>query len=442
MATGRITKRAVDAIALPPAGKRAYLWDDTLKGFGCMVTDTGTRSYLVQYRIGGRDSATRRVTIGKHGSPWTPDTARDRAAELLEQVRRKVDPFDAERERLAVSRAEKEAKTREEQALAKLAFNVVATEYIEQDAKKNLRRWGEQEAIIERDLAPAFGGTPLPSISADDINDQLAKVARRSSSAALKAYVALRAVYAFAHVEHRKLFPKSASVLGQVVRPEAGGQRDRHLTSAEMKLMWEASKVVGWPFGPIYQLLLLTGMRLREVAEGRWSEIDLTEARWNIPGERSKNGKPHWVHLSSPALSIIKDLPRLGECELMFTTNGETAVSGFSRAKSRLDKAMLDILRNETTDAGTDPAKAKVNPFVIHDTRRTFARGCQRLGQPPEVVERLLGHITDIESGLKGVYQTYQFEPERMDATEKWANELLRIVNGGKPKVIQLRGAA
>jgi hypothetical protein len=96
MSTGRVTKRAVEALAVPAQGKREHLWDDTLKGFGVMVTDRGARSYLVQYRIGGRGSPTRRVTIGKHGSPWTAERARDRAVELLEQVRRKVDPFAPE----------------------------------------------------------------------------------------------------------------------------------------------------------------------------------------------------------------------------------------------------------------------------------------------------------------------------------------------------------
>jgi hypothetical protein len=93
MATGKVTKRAVEAVPVPAQGKREHLWDDTLKGFGVMVTDRGARSYLVQYRVGGRGSPTRRVTIGKHGSPWTAERARARAAELLEQVRRKVDPF-------------------------------------------------------------------------------------------------------------------------------------------------------------------------------------------------------------------------------------------------------------------------------------------------------------------------------------------------------------
>ena len=444
MAIGKITKRAVDAVPAPATGKRNYLWDDTLKGFGVMVTDAGARSYLVQYRVGGRGSPTRRVTIGKHGSPWTPDGARDRAAELLEQVRRKVDPFDAERAVVAAAKEEAKAKERAVAELTKLAFSTVADAYVER-AKKKLRRWQEQERIIERDLKPAFGETPLTSITADDINDQLAKVAERGTSPALKAYVALRAVFAHAHESHRKLFPKSASPFDQVSRPEGGGERIRYLTDAELKVMWEATNVLGWPFGPIYRLLLLTGMRLREVAEGHWSEIDLTEKRWNVPAERTKNGLPHWVHLSPEAVAIIKELPRVAGKEgsdFIFTTTGETGVSGFSRAKSRLDKAMLAIMQDDARDRDDDPAALTLSSFVIHDTRRTIARGCQRFGTSPEVTERMLGHVGEVERGLKGTYQVYKHEPERIAATNRWAKELGKAVTGSTVRVVKLRGAA
>ena len=104
LAIGKITKRAVDAVEKPASG-RMFLWDDALKGFGLMVTHKGARSYILQYRIGGRGSPTKRATIGQHGNPWTAEQARDRAEELLSMVRRKIDPIEAGRERLAAERA-------------------------------------------------------------------------------------------------------------------------------------------------------------------------------------------------------------------------------------------------------------------------------------------------------------------------------------------------
>ena len=156
VATGKITKRSVEAVPIPPKGKRAHLWDDTLKGFGVMVTDKGVRSYIIQYRLWGRVSPSRRVTIGKHGSPYTAEKARDRAAELLEQVRRKVDPFDALK---AEQLAGEKQKGDEKVLLAirqRLAFSRIAARFVD-DAKKRLRTWREIESVINRDLLPAFG---------------------------------------------------------------------------------------------------------------------------------------------------------------------------------------------------------------------------------------------------------------------------------------------
>lgn len=440
MATGKITKRAVESIPLPLANKRAYLWDDTLKGFGVMVTDRGARSYLIQYRLDGRASPTRRVTIGKHGSPWTAEMARDRAAELLEQVRRKVDPFDAAKALLADQRREREDREREQAKLAKLAFSVIAADYVTA-SKKTLRRWQEQERIIERDLAPCFNETPLPSISADDINECIAKAGERASSASLKAYSALRSIFAHAHANHRRLFPASASPFGDVARPQGGGKRSDFIANSELRLMWLACDDLGWPFGSMYRLLLLTGLRLREVAEGRWSEIDLDGGNWLIPKERMKNGEPHWVALSPQAVEIIKALPRIDKCDLMFSTNGETPVSGFSRAKARLDAAMLKIAKKETEKAGGEPDDVKLPAFVVHDTRRTVARGCQIDAVGPEVIERMLGHVTHTKSGLKGVYQVFEFEDERRAAFAKWGQRLAAITSGGA-NVVQLREVA
>ena len=93
MAKGRITKRAVDATE--PSENDTYLWDTDLSGFGLKVTPAGGKAYLVQYRLGGRKGRTRRVTIGRHGSPWTPESARKEAKRLLGEVGAGRDPAEA-----------------------------------------------------------------------------------------------------------------------------------------------------------------------------------------------------------------------------------------------------------------------------------------------------------------------------------------------------------
>jgi hypothetical protein len=97
MATGKITKRAVDALA--STGKTDFLWDDELRGFGVRITANGVKSYVYQYRLGGREASKKRATIGRHGSPWTPATARIEAERLAHAVGQGVDPAERDRER-------------------------------------------------------------------------------------------------------------------------------------------------------------------------------------------------------------------------------------------------------------------------------------------------------------------------------------------------------
>src|SRR5207302_8947972 len=90
---GKITKRSVDALRSNANGAECVLWDNEVKGFGVRAQRGGSKSYIVHYRAGtGRGAPIRKVTIGKHGSPWTPDTARREAKRLLGHVENGADP--------------------------------------------------------------------------------------------------------------------------------------------------------------------------------------------------------------------------------------------------------------------------------------------------------------------------------------------------------------
>jgi hypothetical protein len=146
--------------------------------------------------------------------------------------------------------------------------------------------------------------------------------------------------------------------------------RDRALTDAEIRIFWAGCEKLGWPFGPMFKLLLLTAQRRDEVGRMEWTEIGSHEKRvWTIPREKAKNDRAHEVHLSELAIEIIEELPKVSRqradgsglepSPFVFTTNGERPVSGFSKAKARLDENMVQLLRAELEEAGTDPEKAK-----------------------------------------------------------------------------------
>jgi hypothetical protein len=154
MATGYITKRAVDA--LKPGSGQSFFWDagdGAIKGFGVRVTPAGVKSYVYQYRLGGRGAAARRYTIGRHGE-FTPETARVRAVELAELVRRKIDPIAAET-------GEREARDAKAQKDRDLAFTSYAARFLQMHVRPNTPdSFGFSESILRLHVSPVLDGVP------------------------------------------------------------------------------------------------------------------------------------------------------------------------------------------------------------------------------------------------------------------------------------------
>ena len=176
---------------------------------------------------------------------------------------------------------------------------------------------------------------------------------------------------------------------------------------------------VGWPFGAIFKLLLLTAQRESEVAGMRWGELNLPERAWIIPRERTKSDRAHVVYLSEIAAEIIEALPRVGD--LVFPTRTGKALSSFSRAKDRLDALMLAQLREAT--GNPDAALA---PWIIHDLRRTATTIMARLGIAPHVADKVLNHSGGTIRGVAATYNRFQYLDERKAALEA----LARFVTG------------
>jgi integrase len=187
------------------------------------------------------------------------------------------------------------------------------------------------------------------------------------------------------------------------------------LSDVELKAVWQACEGLGWPFGPLIQLLILTGQRRDEVGSMRWAELDLAGRLWQLPKERTKNNVAHRVSLAPRAAAILEALPRItGEQDFVFTTNGKTAASGFSRAKARIDKALPDMPH-----------------WTLHDLRLTVASGMARLGVPLPVIEKVLNHVSGSFAGIVGVYQHHVFTDEKRQALEAWARHVEALISCG-----------
>jgi len=314
-------------------------------------------------------------------------------------VRQGLDPVDAknERRRQAVD----------------LAFDSYVEAFTRLYLKKRWKNWRLGEGVLRREVVPLLRTKPLPRITRSDLALLWDRLDERPAVAKLT------------HSTLRKLFRWAVS-RGDLERspmeglpaPAGAPARDRVLTDEELTALWRSTKLLGAPFGPLCKLLILTGQRREEVAGLDWSELDRSDASWLIPGYRTKNRNAQHVPLSTTAVAVLDSMtsgdnwPRSG---YIFSTTGKTPVSGFSKAKRRLDELMKEEL-------------ASFEPWRAHDIRRTLATGLQRLGVRFEVTEAVLNHVSGSRSGVAGVYQRYDWAMEKRVALSSWASHLQNLI--------------
>jgi integrase len=425
MAQGTISKRAIDG--LQATGKTHYLWDNDPIGFGVRVTPAGAKSYIYQFRMGGRGTPVRREIIGRV-EKMAPDAARKRAQELAHQARTGTDPIDKKH---ADRKARLEAKTTERE----LAFDAYALRYLELRAKPECpRSYGFIEAALRLHATPSLKNTPLPSITRRDIAKLLDAIPATQPSVRHNTFAVLRRLFGWA----KERGDISATPMDGMKAPPAPASRDRVLSDEELALALRAADQLGWPFGPLYQLLFATGQRREEVAGLDWNELDRANAVWTLPRERSKNGEANVIPLNRHALAVLdrltrqegEDRPEWPRRGMIFTTTGKTTVSGYSHAKPRLDALMSKLAADDAKEAGRPLQVVTVAPWRLHDARRTLATGLQRLGVRFEVTEAVLNHTAGASrSGVAAVYQRHGWGPEKRQALDAWADHCDRVLN-------------
>ncbi|MGC2827671.1 MAG: site-specific integrase, partial [Pseudolabrys sp.] len=218
---------------------------------------------------------------------------------------------------------------------------------------------------------------------------------------------------------------------------------DRTLNDNELFAFWRVTKRMGYPYGPFYRLLLLSGLRLNEVADASWSEFDLAKGIWTIPASRmkGKNGKarPHSVPLTADILAILAGLPRFDRGDYLFSAkHGARPIWGSDRAKQRLDARMLRTLKAMARQRDENPAKVNLPPWVNHDLRRTLRSRLSELRVSPDVAEAILAHV---KPGIRGVYDRYEYFDEKRHALELWAKRLRDIATPSPASVVELAEA-
>lgn len=422
----------VAAIAKVKKGERIRLRDDREPNL-LLVVGERSASWISNPRLKNGKRAS--ITLGRWPAMDIPG-ARTAAQDVRRIIDAGGDPNAEKRE--AVRQAEQAAKSRrsladvldqyEREKLANLRRGTAVRRAL--DGKKGLLR-----ELVRREPA---------SITKADIADAVKKHAKTSPIAANRALAYANAFFNWCI--HEDII--AANPAGTVTKPGKENQRDRYHTVDELAEIWEAAGTLGYPFGPMYRLLMVLPMRREEIAGLPVAELDLSAeaAVWTLPASRTKNGQALRVPLSPLARSIIAEaladeerptesVDEKGRAKpnpYLFSTTGYSPVSGFAKGKRRLDAAIAEARAKAAEANGGEPEP--MPEWVIHDLRTSFATmACDHLAVDPAVADRCLNHTASATTSK--IMRTYnrsdRFE-ERRAALTAWANFIETTVLGDK----------
>ena len=375
----KLTSLFVERVKPPLAGRVEYA-DTVLRGFALRVTENGRKSWSYMYRFNGR---LRRLTLGRYP---TVDLAgaREKVRNAQQMIDRNEDPAEANQQR---------------KELQKNLFGDVVKEFIERYAKPNTRTWESTERLFELHTSK-WDQRSIVTIKRADIIQLIDDLTdNKTSYVARHVFAALRKFFNWA--AERGIV--DASPCAYISPPGKVVSRERVLTEDEIKRVWAACNKLAFPFGHLIKMLLLTGQRKDEVTKMRWQDIDLPNKVWTIPREIVKADRAHEVPLSDLALQLLENMPRFNGEYIFTTTGGLKAVSGHSKAKSRVD------------------IMSEVSKWRLHDLRRTAATNMAKLGVPVPTISRVLNHA---QGGVTSIYNRHSYLPEKTEALEKWAKRL------------------
>jgi integrase len=430
MPTVKLTDAAVQRLKAPPGGRVDY-FDAAYPGLALRVTGAvdqrpERRTWTLFYRFGGKQ---RRLTFEPGYPALGLAEARDTANKAKLAIQAGVDP----------GAAKAEAKAEAARAPDTIA-NVVEV-FIRRDleGKKRAPRYiAETRRIFDNHVLPRWADRAIATITRRDVIELLDAVMDSGSVRkdddgkrklpggpiiANRVLAAIRAMFNWAL--RRGIIESTPAAL--VERPGEETRRDRTLKAEEIRVLWPRFATLEYPFGPFFEMALATGQRREEVARMRWVDIDIGAQLWILPAEATKAARGHAVPLSPLALTLLEGLPKLGT--YVFTTTRDRPISGFSKAKARLDA----IGTSDGTSAVT------IAPWTIHDLRRTAATEMGRLGVSRFIIGKVLNHA---DRSVTGIYDRHAYLKEKREALEVWTSYLTKLVSPVDNSAIPLRQRA
>ncbi|WP_420564160.1 tyrosine-type recombinase/integrase [Thalassobaculum sp.] len=400
-----LTAKAVEKAKPDPENPKRREIPDGGSGLYLVVQPSGAKSWAARYRNAAGKPV--KLTLGKyHEEAFPLSLARQRLRETLDAVDRGIDPAAAKRA----------AKAAADLVTLPTTMGDLADVYVKRYLKKRVRRWEAAQGEIDNHIRPRLGSVSLVDLSRAHGRQMVQEIAETYPVAANRALARLNAILNWAVGEDLI----EANPMVGIKRASAEAPRERVLSDAELREVWQASDTLGYPAGEIVKMLILTGQRRDEVRSAPWSEFNLEERTWIIPTARFKGGRPHMVPLSDAVLERLASMPFKDRAEHVFIGRIKgKPFHNLEKPKAALDKAIAEA-RGEDSEA--------MQPWTLHDLRRTCRTGMSRLGIARDVAERVIGHA--VGGKLGATYDVYEYRDEKARALSAWGDHVLAVVEG------------
>jgi integrase len=409
------TPKGIEAVK--PGASRREIPDPALAGLYLVVQPSGKKSWALRYRFAGKP---KKLTLGRWPIMGVA-AARAAATEAIEAVEHGNDPGAAKKKA--------KAEAIEAQLSGRDKIEALVTGY----SKRKLAQLKSGAVVrreLERHVVAVWGDRDIHEITRRDVIDLLDVIADSGRVVTANRVRAYLNTFLNWCVERDVIDASPAQGVKPVAKEKS---RDRVLSDDEIRWFWKACDDLGFPWGPLGQTLLLTGQRLGEVAG--MTDAEISGDTWQMAPARTKNGRAHAVPLSEAVSAVLRAVERVkGKPAYLFTTTGESPVSGFHKGRNHIAERMAEIAAEERGEA------VEIRRWTFHDLRRTAATGMARLGIPVRVTEAILNHTSGTAAGIVSVYQRHDYADEKRAALDAWARLVADLVDGTPDNVVRIGG--
>jgi len=419
----RLTDTAIRAMIARPRIRRVDLADGAVPGLALRIGRSRGATWSLLFRVVGEGGLTGRghaLKGGKHrislGSypEVSLEAARAKASHCLDQAKSGECPTDA-LERVATAGG--------------LTVSALAERFLDEYVRmKELRALLKYDGAIRVHIVPHLGFFLADVLNRDQVRASVKKIMvrvpresgpkdrpRGGKEAARSVIAVLRKMINWG-IRERLLKRTDNPLTGMEDNLPKKKRKARVLSIEEARIVWQAAPTLGYPFGPAYQLIMLTGCR-----PGEWSAclrpyLDLKQRLMVIPADAYKSDHVHVVPLVTQAIEILEDVlgdhRRVSGEHILSGTGGKKRLSGWSKAKARMNRAICAVTGEKA-----------LAPWTPHDLRRTVAtRIAEQLGVGGEqLIKRVLGHA---DGSVTAIYNRYGYVKEMRAVLETWAADL------------------